>query len=130
MSLTLHLLADTLAVCRLEPQARVPVWAGQGAFSAVTRTPDELSLICPQASVPPGVLCEPDWRALKVAGPLGFSMVGVLAGIAGALARASISLFAVSTFDTDYILVKNADLSGAIAALERDGYIVHQAAQS
>ncbi len=129
MALTLNILPDTLAVCRLEPSAAVPAWANRGPFFTLTRTAEELSLICLQANVPAGVLCEPDWRALKVAGPLGFSMVGVLAGISGALAKARISLFAVSTFDTDYILVKAADLIGTISALESAGYAVRQPAQ-
>ena len=122
MALTLQVLPGLLAVCRLEANAPLPAWAMHGSFTALTRTADELSVICPQASVPPGVMCEANWRALKVAGPLGFSMVGVLAGIAGALAKAKISLFAVSTFDTDYILVKDADLSGALQALHSTGY--------
>jgi hypothetical protein len=130
MPLTLTLLPDTLAVCRLDAAAAIPTWANQQSFFALTRTTDELSVICQQASVPGGVMCEPDWRALKVAGPLGFSMVGVLAGIAGSLAKARISLFAVSTFDTDYILVKSADLNGAIAALETTGYTIRRPAQS
>ena len=121
MALTLQVLPEMLAVCRLEAAAPLPAWAMHGSFSALTRTADELSVICAQASVPPGVMCEANWRALKVAGPLGFSMVGVLAGIAGALAKAKISLFAVSTFDTDYILVKDADLPGALQALRAAG---------
>ena len=129
MPLTLHLLPDTLAVCRLDPDAPAPAWANQGPFCALTRTSDELSIICLQANVPAGVVCEPDWRALKVVGPLGFSMIGVLAGIAGALAKARISLFAVSTFDTDTIMVKSTDLGGAIAALEKAGYTIHRPAQ-
>ncbi len=130
MPLTLHLLADVLAICRLDASAATPTWADQGPFLALTRTTDELSIVCPQANVPDGVVMEPGWRALKVAGPLDFSMVGVLAGISGALARARISLFVLSTFDTDYILVKGADLRGAMSALESAGYTIQQPVQT
>ena len=122
MPLTLRVQPETLAVCRLDADAALPGWAMRGSFSALTRTADELSVICPQVNVPPDITCEPDWRALKVEGQLDFSMVGVLAGISGALAGARISLFAVSTFDTDYILVKEIDLPGAVSALRLAGY--------
>jgi hypothetical protein len=122
MPLTLQVQPETLAVCRLDAGAPLPDWAMGGSFSALTRSADELSVICPQASVPPGVTCEPNWRALKVEGQLDFAMVGVLAGISGALANARISLFAISTFDTDYILVKETDLPGAVSALRSAGY--------
>jgi hypothetical protein len=124
MPLALHVIPESLAVCRLDPSTRLPEWATRGSFFSITRTADELSVICLQANVPAGVVCESGWRALQVAGPLGFSIVGVLAGIAGALASARISLFAVSTFDTDYILVKAADLEGTIQALQKAGYSV------
>jgi len=122
MPLTLQVQPETLAVCRLDADAALPGWAMSGSFIALTRTADELSVICPQVSVPPGITCEPNWRALKVEGQLDFAMVGVLAGISGALAGARISLFAVSTFNTDYILVKETDLPGAVAALRSAGY--------
>lgn len=124
MPLTMQVQPETLAVCRLDAAAPLPDWAMGGSFSALTRTADELSVICPQSSVPPGVTCEPNWRALKVEGQLDFAMVGVLAGISGALADARISLFAISTFDTDYILVKETDLPGAVSALRSAGYEV------
>jgi hypothetical protein len=122
MPLTLQVQPETLAVCRLDAHAALPDWATGGSFFALTRTADELSVICAQVSVPQGITCEPDWRALKVEGQLDFAMVGVLAGISGALANARISLFAISTFDTDYILVKEADLPGAVSALRSAGY--------
>ena len=126
MPLTLLVQPETLAVCRLDAHAALPGWAIGGSFFALTRTMDELSVICAQVSVPPGITCEPDWRALKVQGQLDFAMVGVLAGISGALANARISLFAVSTFDTDYILIKETDLPGAVSALRSAGYGVEE----
>ena len=122
MPLSLQILPETLAVCRLDANTPLPDWALRGSFNALTRSADELSVVCPQAGVPQGVTCEPNWRALKVAEPLDFALVGVLAGISGALANARISLFAISTFDTDYILVKEADLPGAVSALRSAGY--------
>jgi hypothetical protein len=126
VKLTLLLLPQTLSICRLNPTDPLPNWVMRDPFFALTRTADELSVICSQGSVPPSVINEPDWRAFKVAGPLGFSLTGVLAGLAGALAKAEISLFAVSTFDTDYILVKSHTLQSAIAALRSAGHLVKE----
>jgi enamine deaminase RidA (YjgF/YER057c/UK114 family) len=116
-------LPELLAVCRLAASDRVPSWAlelHEGLVS-ITRTPDELSIVCPDEAVPPDVEVESGWRALKVPGPIPFDQVGVLASLAGPLTAAGISLFAVSTYDTDYVLVKEADLERALAALETPG---------
>jgi enamine deaminase RidA (YjgF/YER057c/UK114 family) len=113
-------LPELLAVCRLGAADRVPSWAlelHEGLVS-ITRTPDELSVVCPDEAVPPDVEVEAGWRALKVPGPIPFDQVGVLAGLAAPLAAAGISIFAVSTYDTDYVLVKEADLERALAALD------------
>lgn len=126
MGLTLTVFAETLAICRLDPGEPLPGWAMLGPLFAITRTPEELSVVCSQACVPPGVQCEPGWRALQVEGPLDFGLTGILAGLAGALARAQISLFGLSTYDTDYILVKSYDLPGAIEALRSEGYVVKE----
>ena len=125
MPLQLRVLPETLAVCRLEPEEALPVWAAQGAFWCVAHTPDELSVVCEQGRVPAGVRTEGGWRALKVLGPLDFSLTGILAGLASALAEAGVSIFALSTFDTDYILVKEGSLGAAIAALREQGHTVH-----
>lgn len=117
----LILLPQQLAVCRLAPQSPLPSWAG-GSFTALTRTPDELSIVCDQQRVPEGVAAENDWRAFKVAGPLDFSLTGVLAALAAPLADAKISIFALSTYDTDYLLVKESALTGAVQALRRAGH--------
>jgi hypothetical protein len=113
-------LPELLAVCRLAASDRVPSWAlelHEGLVS-ITRTPEELSIVCPDEAVPPDVQVEPGWRALKVPGPIPFDQIGVLAGLAAPLAAAGVSLFAVSTYDTDYVLVKDADLERALAALQ------------
>jgi hypothetical protein len=121
----LGVLADPLAVCRLDAAAPVPEWAlAAGELSAVVRTPDELSVVCAEARVPPGVPTEPGWRALAVAGPLDLDMVGVLAALAAPLAEAGISIFAVCTYETDYLLVPETKLELAVAALESGGHVV------
>jgi hypothetical protein len=123
--LPLELLADILAVCRLPADAPVPAWAGASSrFLTVSRTPEELSITAVQASVPSGLRCERDYRALRVKGPLALDLIGVLAAIADPLAAAGLSIFAISTFDTDYVLVKARDLEPAIVALERAGHRV------
>jgi hypothetical protein len=93
-----------------------------GSLFSITRTNEELSIVCAEALVPPGVQVESGWRGLKVAGPLDFALTGILAELSGALARAGISLFAISTYDTDYILVKEKDLEQTVETLLRAGY--------
>jgi hypothetical protein len=123
--LPLELLADTLAVCRLPADAPVPLWAaGPSRFLTVSRTSEELSITAVQASVPPELRCERDYRAFRVKGPLPLNLIGVLAAIADPLAAAGLSIFAISTFDTDYVLVKARDLEQAVTALERAGHRV------
>jgi hypothetical protein len=114
----------TYMVRRLGPEAPGPDWAAGSRFSSVTRTADEVSVVCEQAAVPPGVRCEPGWRCLRVAGTLDFASVGVLAGLVGPLAAAGVSVFVVSTFDTDYLLVKEGDLDWAVAVLQQHRHTV------
>ena len=115
--LELVTLDDRLAVCRLDRGDGIPSWATRGGFFSVTRTHDELSVVCPEASVPEGIRAEKGWRVLRVAGAMDFSLVGVLASLTAPLAEAGVALFALSTFDTDYLLVKEHDLARAIEAL-------------
>jgi hypothetical protein len=122
--LRLDVLAGTYAVCRLAGDRPIPPWATAGAFASITRAADELSIVCLQELVPEGVRCERGWRCLRVAGPLDFVLVGILASLAATLAAARISLFAVSTFDTDYLLVRADDLDGACSALRSRGHSV------
>ena len=112
-------LPGTLAVCRLHASERVPSWAlelHEGLVS-ITRTPDELSIVCPQEAVPPDTQVEEDFRALMVPGPIPFEETGVLAALATPLAAAGISIFAIATYDTDYVLVRERDLDRALQAL-------------
>jgi hypothetical protein len=110
------------AVCRLDRQSPIPTWAIRGDFYSITRTPDELSVVCEESSVPRGVRSEGGWRTLRVAGTIDFSVVGVLASLAVPLSEAGVALFAVSTFDTDYLLVKDRDLDRAIDVLGKFGH--------
>ncbi len=118
----LKVLADRFALCRLDADAALPPQVLQQPFFALTRTPDELSLVLPVDAAPAGCRLSSGWRCLQVAGPLDFVLVGVLAGISACLARAGVSLFAISTYDTDYIFIQQADLARACAALQAEGY--------
>jgi len=123
-ALTLEVLADELAVCRLPVDAAVPNWAWAGELTSITSSDDELSLVCAADAVPEDVVHTAGWRALKVRGPLDFSLVGILAGISSALADSGVSIFAISTYDTDFVLVQANRLEAALAALEDAGYRV------
>ena len=123
--LELSLLPERLAISRLAADSPIPHWATQGPFYSVTRTGDELSIVTELSRVPVGIQSQPGWRALKVHGPFVLSEVGVLAALATPLAEAKISLFAISTFDTDYLLVASETLPAAIAALERTGHTIY-----
>ena len=118
-SLELRVLAGRFAVCRLAPDAPVPA-----DFWSVTRTEDELSVICAEDAVPAGAAAEHGWRSLRVAGPLDFALTGVAAALTAPLAAARVSVLAVATFDTDYLFVREESLGRAVAALEAAGHIV------
>ncbi len=113
-------LPETLAVCRLPASERIPSWALElhEGFVSITRTAGELSIVCPEAAVPPDTQVQEGWRALALPGPIPFEQTGVLASIATPLAAAGISIFAVSTYDTDYVLVRASDVERALEALQ------------
>lgn len=120
----LELLPGRLAVCRLAPDAPVSPWMWTGAVASATRTEAELSVVCDEAAVPAGVTREGGWRALRVRGPLVFDLVGVLASLTAPLAAAGVPVFSISTFDTDVVLVRGADLDAAVGALRAAGHAV------
>lgn len=122
--LTLTILPETLTICRLHPEARLPAWIDASRFWAVTRTEEELSIVCEQALAPSDAICQGDWRGLKVAGPLDFALTGILARLATPLADAGIAIFAISTYDTDYLLVHADQLAAAVTALRASGCTV------
>ena len=121
-NLTLSLLSDTFAICRLEPDADIPSWALAGDFYSITRTVEELSLVCLQEVVPEGTRAEKGYRCLKVGGPLDFSLTGIMSSLTIPLAQAGISVLAISTFDTDYLLVKEAQVDRAVQKLSLAGH--------
>jgi hypothetical protein len=125
--LSLILLPGRFAVCKLEPDAGIPGWAAGGSFVSITRTSDELSIVCEEASVPAFANCAHGWRCLRVAGAMDFSAIGVLASLVEPLAQAQISVFAISTFDTDYLLFREYDLEKTAEALLRMGHRFVQA---
>jgi hypothetical protein len=104
--------------------ADVPPWTVEGPFSSVSRSQYELSIVCSANRVPLEVMAERGWRCLRVAGPMPLNLIGVLASLTAPLADARVNLFAVSTFDTDYILVPSSRLADAISALEAAGHVV------
>ena len=116
--ITMEWLPGRFAICRLDAQAATPGWAvGRGGFVSITRSERELSIVAAEALVPAEVKAERGWAAMRVVGQLDFSMVGVLATVTTALATAKISCFAISTYDTDYILVKQQEADDAAKAL-------------
>jgi hypothetical protein len=124
-ALTLETIPGRYAVCRLDPTVPFPEWASAaGAFSSVTRTAAELSVVCAEAAVPVGTRAEGGWRCLRVKGPLGFGLTGILASLAGPLASTGVSIFVISTYDTDYLLLQERDLERGAHALERAGHSV------
>jgi uncharacterized protein len=124
----LDLLTGSYTICRLSADAPVPAWASLGTFSSITRTAHELSVVCESDGVPADVHAQRDYRGLVVCGPLDFDLVGVLAALATPLAGASVSIFVVSTFDTDYLFVRDANLDRAVAVLRAAGHSVTTAA--
>ena len=124
-SIHLEAIEIRLAVCRLEAGSDVPPWIERSReFTSVTRTSDELSVVCAVDDVPEGVAMEGPWRAFRVQGPIVMTLIGVVAALANPLADAGISIFAISTFDTDHILVHEPDFDAAVGALTRAGHVV------
>ena len=126
MKLTLSILPDEFAICQFDRALPIPNWSLQGFF-AITRTQDELSIVCPQADVPQTAQAEAfkgNWRCFKIEGPLDFALTGVLVAIAVPLAAADISIFAISTYATDYVLVKQSVLERAVQVLLQAGHQV------
>lgn len=123
-NLALSLLSETFAICRLGPEADIPSWALAGDFFSVTRTKEELSLVCLQKLVPQRIRCEKGFRCIKVGDPLDFSLTGILSSLTVPLAQAEISVLAISTFDTDYLLVRETQLDRAVQGLLQAGHQV------
>lgn len=125
MELDVH--ATLLAVCRLPPDDCIPGWVDlvSQPLVSITRTDSELSIVLPQADLPAGVPAETGWRAMSVRGPLPFALTGILASLSAPLAEAAVPVFAISTYDTDWLLIEDTRLGVATAALQDAGHEIH-----
>ena len=122
-ALTLLDLPETFAVSKLSADSPIPGWATSGSLVSITRTRDELSIVCREEDVPDDLsCCERAWRCLRVAGQIDFALVGVLASLVNPLARAGIPVFVLSTFDTDYLLIKAENFETAVKTLHDVGH--------
>ena len=122
--LNLSLLPPRYAVCQLHPDKHIPYWALLGDFVSLTRTPEELSIVCQQDNVPENVEAERGWRCVQVQGAFDFSISGVNASLAVPLANAEISVLAIATYATDYLLIKEENIERALLVLEQAGHSI------
>jgi hypothetical protein len=122
--LNLSVLQGTFSVCRLESGEDLPTWATQGELFSLSRSDEELSIVCESRFVPAAIQAEHGWRALKVEGPLDFSLTGILASLLNPLANEGVSIFAISTFDTDYLLLRPEALASAMQILQKSGHTI------
>ena len=120
--LSLKILPHRMAVCRFEPTAPLPDWIGKAGFYSFTRTEADLSIVCPETHLAPGTASETGWRCFKVQGRLDFSEIGIIVSLTQPLAESGLAVFVISTFDTDYFMVKEKDLAKAIDALTAKGH--------
>jgi hypothetical protein len=110
------------AIVHLAPDTTIPDWAKKGEFTSITRTADELSIVCPTENLPPGVSSPHRWTCLKLEGPFPFSLTGVLLSFIEPLSNNAIPIFAISTFDTDYVLIQEEFLDQALDKLQQAGH--------
>jgi len=115
--LMLSVLPEKLGICHFDKNSPLPDWAKNISFCSITRTKDELSIVCPQDKIPAGVMFEKDWQAFKVEGPLGFVSTGIVSSLSSPLAEAGISIFYIDTYETSYILVEDKNLGKATEIL-------------
>ncbi|HEY4385080.1 MAG TPA: ACT domain-containing protein [Ktedonobacteraceae bacterium] len=123
--LTLSLLPETFAICRFQPGTPLPKWIRTDSFFSLTNTSEEVSLVCLMETIPSDVNADGDWRCFKLHGPFPFSLVGILNSVTVPLAQAHIGIFAISTYDTDYVLVKKDAVSQAVSVLTEAGHVIH-----
>ena len=122
--LKLVVLRERLAVCRLDVKAPIPEWATGEAFLSISRTPDELSVVCEDRFVPDGIRASRGWQGFKIEGPLDLDLVGILVSVAVPLAQSNIGILPIATYETDYVFVKDRQLNDAIKALRFAGFEV------
>jgi len=122
--LTLTVLPERYAISWMDPKTDIPHWAAKGDFMSISRTPDELSVVCLETNVPSGIVTESGWRIFRCEGPLDLSLPGIMASLAEPLAEAGVPIFPIATHHTDYILIKEMHLDTAIRALSGYGHAV------
>lgn len=120
----MRVLGGVMAIARLPPDSKLPAWVMESSWFSATRTAGELSIVCAAAVVPATVRQQGGWRLLEVEGPLDFNLTGILNRITAPMADAGISVFALSTFDTDYVMVREADLAASVSCLRACGIVV------
>ena len=121
---TLELMNETFTIHSFDPSQPIPEAVYNAPVYFIAKTYDELSIVCPDSISLDSNEIETGWAALEVLGPLGFSLTGILSNISGVLAAEKISIFAISTFDTDYVLVKQEAIRLAVSSLRKHGYRV------
>jgi hypothetical protein len=124
--LLLTLFPELYAIARFSPHEKITLDYARNSFYSLTKTNDEISIVCEQSDVPAGVRAERDRRLLRIDSVITFELTGVLCSLAAPLANANISIFAVSSFDTDYILIADHDIEPAIVVLESAGHKIHR----
>jgi hypothetical protein len=122
--LKLVVLRERLAVCRLDARASIPEWATGEAFLSISRTRDELSIVCEDRFVPEGTRASRGWQGFKIEGPFALDLVGILVSVAVPLAQSNIGILPIATYETDYVFVRDQDLDSAIKALRFAGFEV------
>ncbi|HEY1678196.1 MAG TPA: ACT domain-containing protein [Candidatus Sulfotelmatobacter sp.] len=122
VQLKFRVLAGFYAIVRFAPDTVVPAWATKGEFTSITRTSDELSLVCPAESIPAEVRPPLRWNCCKLEGPFPFSLTGVLLSFIDPLSSNKIPIFAISTYDTDYVLVQEEFAGATIDLLQKAGH--------
>lgn len=123
-ALHLEIQPDYIGVFKLPPSTNIPLWVFECSFFSITRTYEELSIFCTDKAIPEDILAERNWACFKIVEELDFTTAGILASLANPLAEANISIFSISTFDSDYILVRRENLSKAIEVLKAVGHTV------
>lgn len=121
-ALTLQVFPGRYAVSQLAPGSPLPGWWPSHGLRHASWTADEVSLVCGESHVPEGVRCQRGWRALKLHGPFDFALTGILKSVLDPLAEAGVGIFAISTYDTDCVLVQQHQFDDAIAALLAHGH--------
>lgn len=121
---SIKILDSKFAICKLNPNSNIPTWIQNKAFYSVTKTADELSIVCFEECVPKNIMSEKGWKAIVVDDELDFSLIGIISSISTSLSKNGISVFVISTFNTDYILVKEENLKSALAILSENFFVI------